>query len=193
MEVAQAKGWKVMGLELGQIAYEYARGRGLDVRQQFLEELSDEDGFDAVTAFSLMEHLNDPGSFVRAARERLKAGGVFAAISPNTYSLASMILREKMPTFDGRNHLQYYTLDSFRRLFQQNGYTVVHLDTVLTALANVKKYIQYQDPYGEDAQGEFLPEPIRAFFGGSRQQELEAFMYQNHLGLRLRLVAKRLE
>lgn len=194
MEVAQARGWQAVGLELGQKAYNYARGRGLDVRQQSLEEMpSDGESFEAVTAFSLMEHLNDPGSLVRAVRGWLKPGGVFAAISPNTYSLASMILREKMPTFDGRNHLQYYTVDSFRRLFEQNGYTVVHLDTVLTALPNIKKYIQYQDPYSEEAQGEFLPSPLRAFFNGPRNQELESFIYQNHLGLRLRLIAKRAE
>jgi 2-polyprenyl-3-methyl-5-hydroxy-6-metoxy-1,4-benzoquinol methylase len=193
MDAALLRGWQAIGLELGTRASEYARGKGLDVRQQFLEDVEfEEESFDSITALSLMEHLNDPVSFVQTAHRLLRTNGVFAAISPNTYSLASIILREKLPTFDGRNHLQYYTLNSFKRLFEQNGYRVVHLDTVLTALPNIKKYIQFKDPYGEESPDDLMPSNLKDFFFGSQKEEFEAFIYRNHLGLRLRIVAQRI-
>ena len=191
MEVAQRRGWRAVGLELSEVAYNHATSRGLEVRRQFLEDVEGEDGrFDAITAFSLMEHLNDPAALVRTARRLLRPGGVFAAVSPNTYSLASMMLREKMPTFDGRNHLQYYNHETFQRLFATNGYEVVHADTVLTALPNIKKYVQYRDPHAESPGPSMLPANVERFFDGEGRRALEEFIFRNHLGLRLRIVAK---
>lgn len=192
-KVAVKRGWNVIGLELNRRAAEYARGKGLDVREQFLEEA----GFanasvDAITAFGVLEHLNDPRQLVNSAGALLRPGGVFMAISPNAFSLASMIMREKMPTFDGRNHLQYFTYDSFKRLFEQNSYEVRHLDTVLSALPNIHKCVQYRDPYGESAGlPESLPSHVRKLFSGRGRDQLEALINENHLGLRLRLLAGR--
>lgn len=192
MEVAVARGWSAVGLELGERAAAHALSRGLDVRRRFLHEADLEPAsLDAITAFSLMEHLNDPNELVAQARGLLKPGGVFMAISPNAYSLASMMLREKMPTFDGRNHLQYYTPDSLRLLFERNGFEVVHLDTVLSALDNIRRYVDYQDPHGDAPLTTFPPPHVQALLAGDRRGEVEDFLSANDLGLRLRILARR--
>lgn len=187
--LAIRRGWQGTGIDLGRKAYLYCKERGLHVFQKRLEDCDFKPReFHVITAFSLLEHLNDPRRFLRLTQRYLRSQGLLVAVVPNAHSLAAMLLREKLLTFDGRNHLQYFSMASLKKLFTICGFRVLHSDTVLTALPNIKKYIQYLDPYGPEQKKDFIPEKLSVFLNDTKK--CEKFMANLDLGLKLRIVAR---
>lgn len=194
MEIAQARGWTAMGLELGDRAFEYAtKRRGLHVLQEAIEVVDlDEGSFDCITAFGVLEHVPAPRAVLQHVRRLLKPGGVFMAVVPNPYSLLNVILHEKSVTFDGRNHVIHYGWESLRRLMVDSSLEVLTQDTVLTGLPNLLKYVQYFDPYGASPQRNYLAPALHELLATPYgRQRTEDWIVRSNLGLRIRIVARR--
>jgi SAM-dependent methyltransferase len=80
--------------------------------------------FSLITCFQVMEHLWDPLAMCRGAFRLLKPGGALAAVVHNRQALSAKILGRKSPIFD-IEHLQLFSPDSSRRLFELAGFTKV--------------------------------------------------------------------
>lgn len=180
--------WEVEGIELSKKALEIIKKKGLHVEQKFVHELDPKKKFDVFTMFGVLEHLPNPKKVLNDIKERANDGALVMAIVPNAYSLYHMFLQDKSVTFDGRNHLMYFSADTLRRLFTDNGFTIVHLDTVLTGLDNIKRQAQWYAPYNDAArQDTYLPTAIKKMLADGT---IERFMLKNLLGLRLRIIAQ---
>ena len=103
---------------------------------------------------------------------------------PNAYSLYHMFLQSKSVSFDGRNHLLYFSQKTLKNLFQKNGFEVVSIDTVLTGIDNIKKQMQWLDPYKNNDTTKYLESSLTEDFIN------EEYILKNNLGLRLRVIAK---
>ena len=191
LQVAHQRGWDVMGLELSTVACCYVKEKlGLPVLQKTLAQAGFAPGeFDAATMFGVLEHVPDPRLVLSQAAQTVRRGGVVVVVVPNLYSLLAMTIHERSSTFNGRNHLIYFSLASLGRLFEECGLKVVHRDTLLTGVSNMVRHLQYHDPYGPDQGVDLLPETLRAHFatedGGS---PLERSILDHDLGLRIRVV-----
>lgn len=77
---------KLMGLELNLDALRVCREKGLAVQAKPIDEFSNEhaDSFDAVCAFQVLEHVEDPRGFLEAAFRCLKDGGLCILSVPNS-------------------------------------------------------------------------------------------------------------
>jgi 2-polyprenyl-3-methyl-5-hydroxy-6-metoxy-1,4-benzoquinol methylase len=66
-----------VGLEFNDKAIGIAKGKGLDVRKQFLQEHAQENAekYDVVCFFQVLEHIEDPRAFITDALKCLKKGG----------------------------------------------------------------------------------------------------------------------
>jgi 2-polyprenyl-3-methyl-5-hydroxy-6-metoxy-1,4-benzoquinol methylase len=119
------KGWKTTGVEISGPQAEYARQEwGLDVRTLPLEENHfPSEGFQAVLASHLIEHLNDPASLVREVYRILAPGGRFFVTTPNIRGFQARLLggRWRSAIFD---HLYLFSVKTLSALLMKNGFKV---------------------------------------------------------------------
>jgi SAM-dependent methyltransferase len=119
------RGWEAQGVEISARQAGYAREkRSLTISTLPLEENHFPDGhFSLIIASHLIEHLNDPASFVREVRRLLISGGRFIVTTPNIASLQAKIFGNKWRSaiFD---HLYLFSKATLTRLLEQEGFTV---------------------------------------------------------------------
>ena len=123
------RGWLVRGVEISGPQAAYCRERGLEVMALPLEENRfPRQSFDVVLASHLIEHLNDPGNFVREVKRILKPGGRFFVTTPNITGLQSRIFRSRWRSaiFD---HLYLFSKRTLRLLLENSGFTVERVKT----------------------------------------------------------------
>jgi SAM-dependent methyltransferase/glycosyltransferase involved in cell wall biosynthesis len=84
LDEARRRGYEVSGVELSAAAVGYARDvLGLDVREQPLEAVRSEEGFDAIVMADVIEHLDDPLAALDQCRDLLAPGGVLCVVTPD--------------------------------------------------------------------------------------------------------------
>lgn len=194
LKFAKDSGWETVGLELSEIGAKYAIEKlGLNVLRKTLKDSGfNHNSFDAITMLGVLEHVVDPFEMLKEAVEVVKPGGGIVVVVPNLYCLLNMTLREKSVTFDGRNHLNFFSMDTLKICFEKAGLEVILEDTLLAGLNNMVKYFQFMDPYGDDKRTNFLPESIRSLVTtDERNKKLERFILDNGLGLRLRMIGRK--
>jgi SAM-dependent methyltransferase len=129
LEKLRDRGWACVGVEISPAA-EYARStRGLEVRQTSLEESRfPGSSFDLVLASHLIEHLNDPATFVREVYRILAPGGHFLVTTPNISGFQARLFRSRWRSaiFD---HLYLFSTRTLSALLRQSGFVVERLRT----------------------------------------------------------------
>jgi len=151
MEIAQKYGYSTEGVELEPDAREEAEKKGFIVHDSLLENLQFSEGsFDIVSLLGLIEHLPNPVNFMKEVNRILPKNGavVFNGV-PNMNSLIVMSLQEKARTFNGRNHLGYYTIDTLSHLLDITGFDISYCGTYVTGLDSVINHAQFLDPFAD--------------------------------------------
>ena len=191
LKLAEERGWQGRGIEFSDRARAYAQDElGLDVIDTPLEEAAYEDGsFDVVALNSVIEHVNEPRRMLAEIRRILAPGGALYIITPNVDSLACRVLHERAATFDGRNHLVYFSSQTLTRLLGEQGFDVDHLTTRVASLQPILEWLAYRTPYeGALLDGDALADWVDE---GGRRQELEAQLCVQGLGYKLHCLATR--
>ena len=119
-----------MGVELSESAVAHCRSKGLDVRRQLAHEIANEypDGFDVVTCFQVLEHLENPRGFFAELVSCVGARGKLIISVPNADGFMSV--RENNYLNYPPHHISWWTLESLRYLARESGLHVVasHVD-----------------------------------------------------------------
>jgi SAM-dependent methyltransferase len=118
------RGWRVMGVEISPSAEYAQRERGLDVRKLPLEENHfPPESFDLILTSHLIEHLNDPGSFVREVYRLLRSGGHFLLTTPNIAGFQAQLFggRWRSAIFD---HLYLFSVRTLGALLSGTGFAI---------------------------------------------------------------------
>jgi 2-polyprenyl-3-methyl-5-hydroxy-6-metoxy-1,4-benzoquinol methylase len=186
LRLALDRGWTGLGTEFGRRALAYARDEiGVEAVDTPIEELSGT--YDVVTVLSVLEHVNQPRAFLREIVRLLKPGGVTYLVVPNVDSLACRVLHEHAATFDGRNHLLYFSPRTLRELLEREGFAVLSTRTRVASLDPVLEWLTYNQPYsGADIEGDALVEAARAQPGN-----VERLLEELDLGYKLHCLAKK--
>ena len=77
-------------------------------------------GFDVITSFHVIEHVDSPRSFVQAAAARLKPGGLLVLETPNIDSLPYKLLRSHWRQFIPE-HYFFFDPKTMARLLSDHG------------------------------------------------------------------------
>jgi SAM-dependent methyltransferase len=129
LTLLKSRGWDARGVEISRPQAAYCRSRGLDAAALPLEECRFPAGrFDAVLASHVIEHVNDPASFVREARRILKPRGRFYVTTPNIAGLQARLFggRWRSAIFD---HLYLFSVRTLGALLKKEGFTVERVRT----------------------------------------------------------------
>ena len=88
----KARGWETYGMDVSSTAVSYASGRGLNVALGTLKDIKyQDDFFDAVTMFYVLEHLPDPIDALKDIRNILKPGGLLILRLPHTTPIVRLL------------------------------------------------------------------------------------------------------
>lgn len=128
LEVAQEFGWKATGVEAARWAVDCARGRGLDVVEGGLADLSGRPGaiFDLIVLNQVIEHVVHPKECLKLIDNYLAPQGWLYLTMPFADSLAFRLLGEKWWCINSE-HVVYYTNSSIKRLLASSGFEVMAL------------------------------------------------------------------
>jgi SAM-dependent methyltransferase len=183
LDLARERGWHGIGIEFAPRALAYAREQhGLEVLDVPLEEAGFEDGsFDAVGLLSVLEHTNEPRRMLGDVARVLRPGGAVYVVVPNVESLACRVLHERARTFDGRNHLVYFSPATLRDCFDRSGFDVPYLGTTVSSAAAIAEHLAYEEPYSGAEPADEVPAEILA--------ALEPRLADLHLGYKLHALA----
>lgn len=105
------------------------RDRGLEVIEAPIEqvELSGLE-VDVIASFEVLEHLLDPGTFIRRCGETLRTGGLIVLSCPNGRGFDVEVLGAVSDTVD-IEHLNYFTPSSLALLVRSRGFEVLEVST----------------------------------------------------------------
>jgi len=132
LEAAADEGFDVRGVEFSTVAISLARPdiRDLIVRGDVNELLSrGPEQFDVVTAFDIIEHVQNPANFLHEMREILKPGGVLAISSPDTGHVLRYLMGSRWPMLQPMQHTVLFSRRSITALLERSGFEDVRVET----------------------------------------------------------------
>jgi 2-polyprenyl-3-methyl-5-hydroxy-6-metoxy-1,4-benzoquinol methylase len=136
---ARQRGWSAQGSEFSTAAAALCRKRGLSVTQRPLSQAGfTPASFDVITAFEVLEHVNDPSELISSVRFLLRPGGLFYLTTPNFDSLLRFAEGEKFKMLCYPEHLCFYTKSSLSNLARLHNFRLLRLRTTGLDLSRAK-------------------------------------------------------
>lgn len=130
LEAARRRGWDAQGSEFSEAAVGLCRSRGLSVQQGSLAQSPFGCGsFDVITAFEVLEHVNEPNELLSQVRRLLRPGGLFYLTTPNFDSVLRYAERSAFAMLCYPEHLCFYTKSSLQELARLHRFRVTRLRT----------------------------------------------------------------
>lgn len=89
--------------------------------------------FDVILATSVIEHLRDQSGFLKTCKKLLKQNGIIVASTPNIahWTMRLSLLKGNFDYTEygilDNTHLHFFTIKTFRQLFEYNGFAVKDL------------------------------------------------------------------
>jgi cyclopropane fatty-acyl-phospholipid synthase-like methyltransferase len=119
---AHARGWSVTGIDVSALAVAAGQATApFPLRACSVEELVEEEQqFDVITAFEVLEHLSDPVGFLSNARRLLKPGGQAFCTVPNWNS--KTVQTSARPDWLPPIHLLFFTPVALQTVGEMSGF-----------------------------------------------------------------------
>jgi len=138
------KGCHYRGLEFNDLAISKARDRGLLVERLTVEDLaqSEHSSFDLVCAFQVLEHVEFPGRFLKAAVRLVKPGGMLAISVPSEDSLMAYTPNNVLNT--PPHHVTRWSDDALKSICRIAHIGMLHLEHEELSAVNFKGFSRAQ-------------------------------------------------
>ncbi|GAB3653017.1 class I SAM-dependent methyltransferase [Echinicola sediminis] len=113
---AQKKGWECIGYEPSQEAASIGRDKFKLQLYNTTEELNQENKFDAISLFHVLEHVHDLHATMQLLLSKLKKRGALFLAVPNYNSFDSQYFKENWAALDVPRHLYHFTQETMQQL-----------------------------------------------------------------------------
>ena len=124
LAVLREKGWEAKGVEISPCAFYARENRALDVKSLPLEECNfAPESFDVILASHLIEHLNDPRSFLAEVYRILKKSGYVFITTPNISGFQARLYAGawRSAIFD---HLYLFSKGTLSKMLKGSGFKI---------------------------------------------------------------------
>jgi 2-polyprenyl-3-methyl-5-hydroxy-6-metoxy-1,4-benzoquinol methylase len=117
---------RIVGVEPTHELAETSRKRGIEVIEDFVENIhfKEEERFDVIVNFEVIEHLFSPKELIMQSKELLNKGGLLMITCPNGKGFDFTVLGEKCNNLD-HEHLNYFNPKSLTILLESCGFEVL--------------------------------------------------------------------
>lgn len=130
------------GLELNSSAREVGASKGIDIRDEALEDhaLENKNTYDAVTMFQVLEHVPNIGEFIKSAVVCLKSGGLLIIAVPNNESFLQY--QQDSITNIPPHHQSRWHDKTFEFIAKHFSLELVHLEHEPLSKLHLRPYIR---------------------------------------------------
>lgn len=125
LEVFQEQGWHAHGIELDQGLATELRKKGFTVYDSPLLHLRNIGTYSVITMFDVIEHLTDLHENISILNQLLENNGIAVLVTPNYRSWQRRLFQKRWFQFKPIEHINYFTLDTLRKLVEANGFEIV--------------------------------------------------------------------
>jgi len=101
------------------------RKKGLDVFEDFIENIVKTDFADVITSFESIEHVFSPKNYILNVYSMLKKGGLFIITTPNIMGFDLLTLKDKSDNTTAPDHLNYFHTESLSLLLESCGFSIL--------------------------------------------------------------------
>lgn len=122
----KAAGWQTYGMDVSETAVSYAEKHGISTMLGTLDNVKyDDNYFDAVTLFYVLEHLPDPLKGIKEVKRILKPNGLLLLRLPHTTPIVRIlnILGIKNNLYDPPFHLNDFSPWTVKTLLKKGGFS----------------------------------------------------------------------
>ncbi|HXT09034.1 MAG TPA: class I SAM-dependent methyltransferase [Roseiarcus sp.] len=130
LEDFRRKAAYVKGIDILEEDVDRARRMGFEVEVGNAEGYTDGSNYDVIFAGELIEHLSNPGAFLRCAYQNLRDDGVLVLSTPNTFSFSRLLRCLARGTNEpplNEEHTCYFTPRTLEQLVTRWGFRVDRL------------------------------------------------------------------
>ena len=139
LEIAIQRGWQVFGTEYTDEAIEICRKKEISIHKGVLNpENYEEESFDIITSFEVIEHINNPIQELKNFYKLLRKGGLVYITTPNFNSLLRYRLKSDYNIICYPEHLSYYTPKTLKKVFLNTGFKKKKIETTGISLTRLK-------------------------------------------------------
>ena len=118
-------GWTVEGIEPGKEAAAVARETfGLTVHQPEQLPGFEDETFDVITLWHVLEHVHDPKEALAQYRRILKPDGRLVIALPNFTSFDAKVYKAHWAAYDVPRHLWHFSPDTFEQFAGSSGFSL---------------------------------------------------------------------
>lgn len=139
---AKKRGWEVYGTEFSSAAVKICSDKGIKMKEGALSvSMFEENFFDVITSFEVIEHINNPHDELNAISTLLRNGGLFYCTTPNFNSAMRYYLGADYNVIEYPEHLSYYTRSTLNRLAEMHGLKNVRFLSTGISITRLKQSV----------------------------------------------------
>jgi 2-polyprenyl-3-methyl-5-hydroxy-6-metoxy-1,4-benzoquinol methylase len=180
LDIAKEKKWDTTGEELNKSDAKITASHGHTVFTERIEEIPFKEKFSAITLWDVFEHIVDGEQYLKHLKKLLAPGGVVFMQIPNAGSLAARIMHEKCNMFHTLGHVSLYNPHTIALMAKKCGFKIVYMETVISEIAVMNNYLNYQHPYFGSAN---MPDKLLGIWSAKE-------IHKNKLGYKMQIVLK---
>ncbi len=124
VKLAIEKGYNATGIEPStQLVNEANEKFGVKIIKGTIEDFEAREQYDIVTLLDLIEHVNDPESFLKKVSPLIKKGGVLVIVTPDINSIATRLLGNRWWHYRTA-HINFFNINSITYLLEKFGFVI---------------------------------------------------------------------